>query len=83
MTFTCTRSTEESTKRAVPLAPRLFAEHVPRLGRLAEFEFHPGVIDAAENGITKLEVRREPIGLETKSRRRCQFLEHVAQNRAR
>src|SRR5450631_1473458 len=36
---------------------RFLAENVPRLSRLPDFEFHPHVIDAAENRIAKLEMR--------------------------
>ena len=39
-TFTCIRSSDESTLRTVPPPTGFFSEHVPRLKRLPQFQLH-------------------------------------------
>ena len=45
-------------------AARLFAQHVPRLDRLAELELHAALRHLAADRETKFKVRREPVLLE-------------------
>ena len=45
-------------------AARFFAQHVPRLERLTQFEVHAPARDGPEQRKPEFEVRREPLGLE-------------------
>ena len=57
-------------------APRLFPDHVPRLERLPQLHMHAASRDRAVQREAELEVRREPLGLQRRSR-------HVAGRPAR
>ena len=60
VTLTCSRSTDESTYRAVPVPLDLLAQHMPRLDRLPHFDRDAVVGDRAEARKTEFDERVEP-----------------------
>ena len=63
-TLTCRRSTEESTKRDRAAGRALFAQHMPRLERVAQFELHAAMLDRAVEREAELPLRVEPDRIE-------------------